>query len=100
MSKIPSKMMTVPSQPTMVTDKMHTQQTPYKDVGSIRGAANGNSRNFAKQKSESDEKLEEWSQIFSLQHNRWQEEFDDLKARFMTDFEKQKLMKLKQPIPR
>ena len=69
MSKNPSKLMSVPSQPTMVTDKMHTQQTPYKDVN-IRGA-NGNSRNFAKQKSESDEKLEEWSQIFSLQHNRW-----------------------------
>ena len=54
----------------MVTETgLKTMATPYKDAG-LKGA-NGNSRNFAKQKSESDEKLEEWSKIFSLQHNRW-----------------------------
>ena len=70
MSKKPSKLLSVPSQPTMVTENgLKTMATPYKDAG-LKGA-NGNSRNFAKQKSESDEKLEEWSKIFSLQHNRW-----------------------------
>ena len=58
------------------------------------------SRNHAKGKSESEERLEEWTQIFSLQNNRWQEEFDDLKARFLSDFEKQKMQKLKRPLPK
>lgn len=61
---------------------------------------NGVSRNHAKMKSESDEALEEWSHIFKMQHNRWQDEFDDLKAQFLTDFEKQKLLKKKQVLPK
>mgnify|MGYP007004901254 CR=1 FL=1 len=69
------------------TELIHTSATPYKDNSSLK-AANGNSRNFSKQRSESDEKLDQWSKIFHLQHNRWQEEFDDVKVRFMTDFEK------------
>lgn len=52
------------------------------------------------QRSQSDEKLDEWSQVFSLQHSRWQEEFDDMKARFLTDFEKSKLKETNRQIPK
>ena len=34
-------------------------------------------------KSESEEKLNEWSQIFSIQNSRWDSEFDGVKARLM-----------------
>ena len=34
-------------------------------------------------KSESEERLNEWSQIFSIQNSRWDSEFDGVKARLM-----------------
>ena len=68
------------------------KQNPSKDLrsnASIPTMTTG-TRNVGYQqvRSQSDEALDEWSQVFSLQHSRWQEEFDDMKARFLTDFER------------
>ena len=65
--------------------------TPYSRDEQIINSPDLPSRNnLHTKRPDSGDKLEEWSQIFSLQHSRWQDEFDSLKARFRDDFEKQK----------
>lgn len=90
------KLATVGSQPTIVTaNGTQTTAVAYNDFKNYNTQISRN----ASQRSQSDERLEEWSQIFSLQQNRWQEEFSDLKARFLSDFEKQKILKEKKQLP-
>ena len=53
--------------------------SPYEELqkGSMHNQSAGLS------KSESEERLNEWSQIFSIQNSRWDSEFDGVKARLM-----------------
>ena len=54
-------------------------RSPYTELpnGSVGGASAGLS------KTGSEEKLNEWSQIFSIQNSRWDGEFDGVKARLL-----------------
>ena len=95
-------MISVPSQISMApTEVIKTLQTPYGEVQSNDfNSVDAGSRNFDLKRNSSGAKLEEWSQIFSLQHNRWQSEFDDLKARFISDFERNKMRELNNSMPK
>lgn len=41
-------------------------------------------------KSDSDKKLNEWSQIFSIQNSRWENEFDGVKKQFMEKLQQER----------
>ena len=57
-----------------------TNPSPYQELQ--KGPAH-NKSSVGLSKSESEEKLNEWSQIFSVQNSRWDSEFDGVKARLM-----------------
>ena len=62
---------------------LHTEvgygMNPYSDP--TQGSALG-SGTRSLHRSESDEALEKWNQVFNVQKSRWQSEFDKIKKRF------------------
>ena len=66
----------------------HNARNPYTDISHTSLNASGNSPSMAR--SESDEAIEKWNYVFKLQKSRWEEEFDDIKKKFLKKVDMQR----------